>query len=156
MNSESDSAFNLWVLLLQTRDAVHNARSKELRPYGVSPREAGTIRAILSIGKKATPAKIARWTYRKPHTIAGILMRMQKKGLIKRSKDLEAKNLIRISVSEKGKKAYNHALKRETLHSIFGVLTEEERERLFESLSKIRDAALEETGDTISRPITYK
>ena len=154
MNSKSDRFFNLWVLLLQTRDAIYNARHDELRQYGMSPREAGTLRAIYSIGEKTTPAKISRWLYRRPHTIAGMLMRMQKKGLIKRSKDLEAKNLIRISLSEEGKKAHNKALKRESINRIFNTLTDEERDNLFLYLTKIRDAALKETGDTIHRPIT--
>lgn len=154
MNSKSESNSNLWLLLLRTRDSISNARSIELRQYGVSSREAGTLIAIQSIGKKATPAKISRWLYRKPHTIAGILMRMQKKGLIRRNKDLEAKNMIRISMSEKGKKAYNNAVKRESINEIFNVLSDEEKDNLYSSLTKIMDAALKETGEDIFLPIT--
>ncbi|NQT47807.1 MAG: hypothetical protein HQ578_02395 [Chloroflexi bacterium] len=154
MPSKSDRVFNLWVLLLQTRDATYNARNYELRQYGISSRDAGALHAIHSIGEKTTPAKISRWLYRKPNTIAGLLMRMQKKGLIKRSRDLESENLIRIGMSEEGKQAYNNALKRKSIHRIFRTLSDEECDHLFLYLMKIRDAALKETGHSIHRPLT--
>jgi DNA-binding MarR family transcriptional regulator len=79
MVSSTDKAFNLLVLLQQAMDAYYNARNKELSPYGISSREAATLHAICSIGKTVTPAKLARWVYRKPQTITAILNRMQKR-----------------------------------------------------------------------------
>jgi len=141
----------MWVLLQQARDAVYNARDKELSEYGVSSREAAILRAVTSLGKTATPAQLARWVYRKPHTISGILKRMQKKDLINLTHDPHIRNIIRISLTEKGKSAYKASLKRKSLHHIFKSI-EEKYDQLESCLIDIRDKALKETGDSIHRP----
>jgi DNA-binding MarR family transcriptional regulator len=151
MTSKTDRIFNLWVLLLQTRDAVYNARYKELAKCDVSPRESATLRAIVSIGAEATPAKLARWEYRKPHTMAAILNRMQKRGFIKLSKDKIMKNLVRITITEEGEKAYKAARKRDSLIRSFRGIPEENFGQLESSLTMIRDQALKLTGDSIER-----
>ena len=152
MPTKSDMAFRAWIMLLQARDAANNARTQELSKYGISTREASTLHAVHSIGERTTPADIARWAYRKPHTIAGIINRMLKKGLVKRSKDLEFKNLVRISLTEKGTKAYEDSIKRESIYRIFRTLTKEDLAQLISLLIKVRDNSLAETGDSIHRP----
>lgn len=149
---ETDEAFNLWVLLQQAKDAVYNARDKELSQYGISPREAATLRAITMIGKSATPTKLAEWVYRRPPTILGILRRMQKKGLLKLTKDVKVRNVVRISLTPRGKRIYEDAKKRESLHSIFISLDEKTYRQLELGLIQVRDNALKLSGDTIHRP----
>lgn len=144
--------FELWVLLQQTRDAVFNAREKELQKYGISQREAATLRAIVSIGKNVTPARLARWIYRKPHTVFSILQRMEKKNLLTLNKDPNIPNIVRIGLTRKGKKAYQASLHRETLFRIFHPLAGSRSNRLISDLNEIRDRALNETGDIIHRP----
>jgi DNA-binding MarR family transcriptional regulator len=150
--SKIDKPFSLWVLVQQTRDAIYNARNKELAKHDISVREAATLHGIVSLGPMATPAKLARWTYRKPHTIAAILNRMQRKGLIKLTKDLEIKNLVRISLTEEGKRIYKDILKRTSIHRAFKTLDDEICRQLEVGLTRIRDAALKQTGDSIQRP----
>ncbi len=153
MPPKTDKSFNLWVLLLQTRDAVYNAREKELSQYGISQREAAVIRAINSLGKSATPANLARWVYRRPHTISGILKRMQKKDLINMEHDPAIRNIIRLSLTQKGKEAYKTTLNRKSLHRIFKSVIEDNCDQLESCLTDIRDRALKETGDKIHRPL---
>ena len=149
---EQDPAFDLWVLLQQTKDAVYNARDKELSKYSISPREAATLRAITLIGPKATQAMLARWVYRKPQTVLGILRRMQKKGLLKLTKDPDIINIVRITLTPKGKATYASARKRESLHTIFDTIDEKTFNQAKSFLTEIRDKALAVTGDTIRRP----
>ena len=153
MPTDVDIAFSLWVLLQQARDAMYNARDKELSKYDISPREAATLHAIILIGKSANPTKLARWSYRKPHTIAGILTRMQKNNLITLNKDVDIKNIVRIKVTEKGKRIYKLTQKRDIFSRIFGVLDEKQSHQLETYLGMIRDKALSEIGDSINRPI---
>lgn len=151
MSSEQDKAYRIWVLIDQTRMAIYNARAKELAQYGISPREAATLHAIHSIGDRTTPAKISRWSYRKSHTIAGILKRMFNKGLINRKQNTEFKNQVIIGITETGKKAYKDSLKRESLHRIFGDISNEDYNQLVSLVTGIREKALAETGDIIHR-----
>ena len=94
MKSSTDQDYKLWVLLNQVRDAVLKARQKELDQYNISASQAATLFVIEAIGPKATPAEISRRLFRKPHSVAGragILSRMEKKGLVRRFKDLDGK-----------------------------------------------------------------
>ncbi len=144
MNSNllADKDYNLWVLLHQTRNAILKIRDKELRQYGISTREASTLFNVQAIGDTATPAEIARWAFREHHTVSALVKRMEKKGLITKVKDVDRKNIWRVSLTEKGEKAYRQSLKRESIHAVMSSLTENERKQLEIYLRKVRDQAL--------------
>jgi len=136
--------YELWVLLQQARDAIHQARDKELRRFGISNVQSAVLFIIQAIGHEATPTEISRWIFRRPHGVAALLARMERKGLVKRTKDLERKNMARIEITQKGYRAYNDSLKLESIQRIMSSLTEEERRRLKSWLLKLRDTACEE------------
>jgi len=69
---------------------------------------------------------------------------MEKEGLIRKVKDLDRKNLIRVVVTEKGQRAYEQSTKREVIHRIMSSLSEEERQQLSSCLQKLRSKALAE------------
>ena len=144
--SSVDQDFRLWVLLHQTRDAIFKAREKELKPYGITTMECGVLFIVEAVGYKATPAEISRWLYREPHSVSVLLSRMEKKGLIKKTKDLERKNLIRISLTEKGKQAHISCTKLKSVHNIVSTLSKEEYRQMASYLGKLRDSALKENG----------
>jgi DNA-binding MarR family transcriptional regulator len=139
-----DEDFKLWGLLGQTADVALRARWKELNRYGISPIEAGVLWVIQAIGEKATPAEITRWLLREPHTVSELLSRMEKEGLVTKTKDLERKNLVRVSITEKGRQAYKQSTKRKSIHKLLSVLSEEERQQMMASLEKLRKRALKE------------
>lgn len=137
-----DRDYALWRLLLQAKDAVFKARQKELRQYAISPEEAGVLFVVQALGNKAMPAEISRWLLRRPHTVLGIVSRMQKKRLLTRTKDLKRKNLVRVSLTEKGQQAYYQSTKIESIRRIMSPLSEEERKQLGSCLKTLRDRAL--------------
>ena len=65
------------------------------------------------------------------------------KGLISRTKDPVKKNSWKIGLTDKGNEAYQNSLVRQTIHEVFSVFSEEERELLIESLQKICNRTLE-------------
>jgi DNA-binding MarR family transcriptional regulator len=99
---------------------------------------------VQAIGEKATPAEITRWILRKPHTVTELLKRMEKEGLVTRTKDLERKNMVRISITEKGRQAYQKSTERKSIHKLMSSLSQEERQPLMASLVKLRGKALKE------------
>ena len=151
----SDPDFELWVLLRHTADAIGRTRVKELHKHDLSARQAATLFIIRAIGEKATPAEIARWQFRQAHSISGILSRMEKDGLIRKDKDLERKNLVRVSLTEKGHQAYQLSLSREYLNRIISSLSAEERRQMMSSLRTLRDKALEELGIEDKPPFPF-
>jgi DNA-binding MarR family transcriptional regulator len=139
-----DRDYELSVLLNITSDAIMRAREKELIKHGISSIEAGVLFIVESIGDRAIPAEISRWIFREQHTVSALLVRMEKKGLIKKTKDLEKKNLVRVSLTEKGKQALDNSKSRESIHKIIPALSKEQRQQLNSYLRTLRDRAFEE------------
>jgi DNA-binding MarR family transcriptional regulator len=147
-----DKDYELWVLLAQAGEAMYKARQRELRRYNLSPRQSAVLFIIRAIGDKVTPAEISRWLLRESHSVSEIISRMEKQGLLKKVKDLDRKNLVRIELTEKGSEAYNRAIKRESIHKTMSALSDEERRQFSSTLKTIRDRAIQESGKEIEVP----
>ena len=132
-----ESDYNLWVLLSQACNLILNVRDNELSQYGTSAMQAAILLVIKSIGDEVTPAEISRWILRKPSSVTGILQRMEKAGLLKKTKDLSRKNLVRVTTTEKGGRVYNQSLKRESIRQIMSCLSVDESQQLMASLKKL-------------------
>lgn len=144
--TDIDRNYNLWLLLHQVADIIFYAREQELKEYKLPGMQAEVLFAIKAIGDEATPADIARWLFRRPHSVSGILDRMSKAGLVKKSKDLHRKNLIRISLTEEGEKAFAQALKRASIQKIISALNEDQKRQLESLLETLRNRGLKELG----------
>ena len=140
--SSDDQDYNLWVLLAQARHAMFKVRQKELDQYNLRPRRAAVLFVVQAIGGHATPAEISRWLFREPHSISVLLSAMEKEGLVKKTKDLDKKNLIRVELTEKGLEAYEKSNQRGSIHEIISCLSEEEHQQLRAILQKLLDKAL--------------
>ena len=102
---KADKDYTLLTSLLQVADIFVKIRERELLPQNLSATSAAILFLVDAMGKDVTPAKISRMLLREPHSISGILMRMEKQGLIKRAKNMERKNLIRVTLTSKGETA---------------------------------------------------
>ena len=142
--SPLDGDYNLWVLLHQTTDAALRARQKELDQFDISVIEVGVLLAIQTIGERATPSEISRRIFREPHSVSALLNRMEKKGLVRRTQDLDRKNLVRVSITEKGQQAYDKSTRRKSIYRIISSLSEEERQQLRSYLEKLRNKSFKE------------
>ena len=125
-------------LLRQTSDAVHKTREVELKKYKLTPEQAGALVGIYSLGKKATPAELSRWLFRERNSITILLNRMHRLGLIKKKADTRRKNVIRLSLTKKGREAYLHSIEFQSFHPIIDVLPEKKRNQLWTLLQIIR------------------
>lgn len=143
---DTDVDYSLWWLIVHMRRAMYKARAKELFQYGITPEEAAVLFIVKAIGPRATPAEISRWLLREPHSTSGLINRMEKKGLVRKVKDLERKNMVRVAITEKGQQAHNQSAKRGTIHRIMSALDGDERQQMWEYVRKLRDKAFEETG----------
>ncbi len=142
--SPLDEDYNLWLLFAVTRRATAKARHKELSQYGITLEQAGVLYVIKHIGRKIILSEIARFILREAHTISTLIDRMVAKGLVKKIKDLDRKNLVRVEMTEKGQKAYDNTTKRESIYRMISSLSEEEKRQFRTCLEKLRDKALQE------------
>ena len=96
----------LKLLLWQVYHAVFRARQNELRSAGISPIEFAVLFIIKALGASVTPAEMSRYLFREPHTISELLIRMVKKGLVRKVMDSERANRRRILITKAGEEAY--------------------------------------------------
>ena len=129
-NVSTDRDCELWMLLQQACDSTRRARGNELREFGISMMQAAVLFIVKSIEGPATPAEISRWLFREPHTVSGLLERMEKQGLVRRVKDLERKNMIRVEITEKGEEAYQGSRELKVIRTILSSISPEERDIL--------------------------
>ncbi len=144
--SAEDEDQDLWLLLTHARYAVFRAREKELQRYGVSPEQVGLLFVVQALGNKATPAALSRYILRQPHTVSALVDRMARRGLVKKVKDLDRKNLVRVVMTEKGQKTYELSTKRGPIHRILNTLSPEERKSFKDYLERILAKARKEIG----------
>ena len=145
-NIPADPEYELWVLLHQACDAMIRARENELRKFGISRMQAAVLFIIKAIDGQATPAEISRWPFREPHTVFGLLKRMEKHGLVRRVKDLERKNMIRVTITEKGEEACRQSRDMKVIRTILSGLSPEQRDNLKPYLETLRKRALGKLG----------
>lgn len=131
--------YKLFFLLRQTAEAIHKLRENELRKFDITPQQALALVCIYSLGNTATPAELSRWLYREPNSITILLNRMQKLGLIKKRADSKRKNVIRLSLTNKGYEAYKQSIEFQTFYTIINILPERKRKQLYSLLTTIRE-----------------
>ena len=78
---------------------------------------------------------------------------MEKQGLVKRVRDLQRKNMVRIAITDRGEKAYRKLADISAITSIMSCLSSREQESLRETLLKLRRKALEELR--MRQPLPY-
>ena len=143
-NPTRNPDYELWGLLNQASHAMESARGDELRPFGLSMMHAGVLYIVKVSKDPVTPAHISRVLFREPHTVSALLNRMEKQGLLRKTKDLEKKNAIRVTLTERGEEAYRQSREMKSLRRVLSNLSPKERDSLRAPLETLRDKAIEE------------
>jgi DNA-binding MarR family transcriptional regulator len=147
IDGETWGYFQLWGILHHTAWAIARNRQNELSDVGATLMQAAVMVIVKNVKGPITPAEISRWLFREPQTVSSLLNQMERKGLLRKAKDLERKNMVRVELTEKGEEVYRRSLeKTETLREIMSCLTEEERSDLERYLLKLRAQALKTLG----------
>ena len=136
----------LWRLLAQTKNAILKARTRELLQYDVSATQARFLFVIQGLGDKATPTEIGQRLLQEPSSVSEFLSRLERNGLVKKVRDLNKKNMVRVVLTEKGLEIHYRTMKRESVHKIMSSLSDEECQQMRSYLLKLRRKALKEIG----------
>ena len=137
----------LWQILARTDHIIAKLRQKELRQYSLTMNEAIVLFTVLRLkGQSSTPANISQQLFWEPHTVSEQLKSMETKGLIKKVRDLQRHNLIRVEVTQKGLEAYRDSARRKSTREIMSALSKEEQVQLWNLLAKLRGKAMSDLG----------
>ena len=100
----TDGALTTYTALRQAWIAINRLAEKKLERIGLTPETLAILWAARDYPGTLIPAEIARMTHRENQTIAGLLKRMQKSGLIERVSRRKGKPYTDIKITEKGRK----------------------------------------------------
>jgi len=132
-----------WERLVVTYTILERARELELGQAGLSLPQAAVIYFLKIAREPLTPSKLSRLIYKEPHTLSGLLSRMEAQGLVKKTKDLKRKNLVRVSLTKKGEEAFKRQLSERTVTNVTSCLSEKELGTLDSLLDKLYAKGLE-------------
>lgn len=141
---KADKDYTLLTSLLQVSDILFKIRERELLSQNLSAPAAEILFLVDAMGENVTPAKITRMMLREPHSVSGLLVRMEKHGFIKRTKDMERKNHIRITLTAKGERALKQVMKLEGTTDIIARLSTEQQKQLKAALTALKEAGKKE------------
>jgi len=133
----SDSNFKLWLLFASIHHKMVALREKELNPYNITTGQLRMLRIIESLGSKASLSKVAKIVERKLDVISRQAAMMEKDGLITRIRDKPKSSLLRLELTEKGKKLLKTIHSSPGMNEVLSVLTEKEHQQISSALKRV-------------------
>jgi DNA-binding MarR family transcriptional regulator len=132
--------YKIWVMMGHTNDAILKVRKIEIADYGITPVETTALYILNEIGHACSPAEISRKMVREHSAVLALLKRMEKKGLVVKTKDSVGRSW-EVSLTEKGKITCDKATKLESVHDALSTLSENDKKKLEEFLVAIYEKA---------------
>ena len=141
-----DSYHTAFVQLRQASSAIYKLAERELAKVGLTPTKTYVLLLCKEYNGPLTPAEIARSLFRESQTIAALLARMEKEGLIRRIPKRKGHPFTEVLITEKGKEVWYKGIKAVVafVEDTMSAFSAEEIEQFQELLRKLRQKALEE------------
>jgi DNA-binding MarR family transcriptional regulator len=140
-----DKYYRLWLLLAQTKSALFKAREKKLGQY-VHHNQAIALVFIGAHEGKATPSMVSQILSLEVQSVSGLINRMEKKELVIRTRDAARKNVMRLSLTEKGREMAEKVRQLDFVRATISQLSDTQQEQLSSCLSVLLNYALKELG----------
>ena len=122
---------------------IERARNLELAKIGLNIPEAQLLYYLKVSKEPLTPMKLARMTYKQPHTVSALVHRMEKQGLLTTKRDMKRKNWVRVSLTKKGEAALRHWSTATVVPDALSCLSKKEMEALYTITQKLHSKGLE-------------
>ncbi|AHB14203.1 MULTISPECIES: MarR family winged helix-turn-helix transcriptional regulator [Dehalococcoides] len=134
----------LWINIVQARHVMNRLWERKMKDTHLTTEKFAIIHELLCLGGESTPHNLAKRIVFEPHSISAMLSRMEKDGLITKTKDLKKKHMVRIKLTQKAIELFPEALNTslEIFTDLMKGVPREEKIRLTESLTHIRNKAL--------------
>lgn len=143
---DSPERRRLPILLRHAWFSLNQAFRRRILHLGITPDQFTALRTLLEAGEAGlTQTELTRIMSSDPNTIASLVSRMEKSGLLKREVHEEDRRANRIQLLPVGKNKYEVArqLALGLQSEILSSLPEEDREQFLENLAKIAEASRE-------------
>lgn len=141
----SDTALAAWTLFHQTWSSVYRMEEQEYRNLGITPEHAGVLLSLMYHPGPVRPAELSRMCFRKSQSIAGLLDRMERRGLVTRVRKPRGRHLTEVRLSDRAKEIQQPALEANMAlaQTFTSELSAQELGQLVKLLRKLRKTTLE-------------
>lgn len=141
-----DTSLTTFAMLRQTWAAVSKVAETKLTKVGLTPEQVAVLWACRDYPGTLIPAEISRLVFRENQTIAGLLNRMEKDGLVKRIPKRRGHPFTEVKITEKGEKACDPGVEvmKGVITKLLAALSTEKQEQLQSLLRVLRDRSLQE------------
>jgi DNA-binding MarR family transcriptional regulator len=133
----AQSNFDIWTLIGSVNHTIVSLRQKELSKYHIPVRQLYVLRTVQALGSNATLSEVARQVEREDHVISKQAVRMEEDGLIKRIKNTNKSNVLKLELTDKGLEMAKMSVESKSLKKLFSSLSPEERSQIESILKKI-------------------
>lgn len=149
-----DAALTTWLLLSQTRAAMYKVEERQMAKIGLTPEQVQVLKLSGEYPIPLTPAEISRSLFRESQTIAGLISRMERNGLVRRVPKQKGRPFTEVKLTVKGDEARPAAVNSAdtVVARLMSCLSAEEHQQLQNLLRKLREHALEELHMELSQP----
>ncbi|MFO7773241.1 MAG: MarR family transcriptional regulator [Dehalococcoidia bacterium] len=134
-----------WLLLHRTRDVFFRCEDRIAAEFGLTQEQYSVLLAMKCLDEPVRPTDVGRWIGHKVNTVSMIVDRMVKAGLVTRERDLPDRRSVRLSMTDKGEKAYEAATPQvwRLIEAIMSQLSHKDSLTLIRLLETLRNRALE-------------
>ena len=140
----TEPSFSSFNLIRQTWAALNKATEIRLAKIGLTPEKTAVLWACRDYPGSLTPAEISRMLFRENQTIAGLLNRMEREGLVKRVPKRKGHPFTEVRLTERGEELCGPGIEimKQMISSILGDMPADRQALLQDLLRELRDRAL--------------
>jgi DNA-binding MarR family transcriptional regulator len=138
ISKREDPDINMLILLDRTSCIIGNAVELELKHLGITRPQVAILAMLSRQNRPLTIDEMAKWTGKEFNSVSVLINRMEKKELVKKVKkgnDLKTYVIL----SKKGSILYHQKISEQSVHLIFGKLTDEEKKQFVSIINKLRN-----------------
>lgn len=153
----NETAMTTWTVLRQTWTAVNKVAEVKLAKVGLTPEKASVLWFCRDYPGTLIPAEIARLTFRENQTIAGLLNRMEKDGLVRRVPKRKGHPFTEVKLTAKGREACVPGVEvyKKLITGLVSDMSEEEQQHLQKVMAGLRDKMMQEIHMELKKPAGY-
>jgi len=139
------ASLTAWAQLRHTWIAMSKVAEARLLEVDSTPETVGVLWACRDYPGPLRPAELARLVFRAPHTIAAMLNRLEKQGLIERIPKAPGHPFTEVKLTRKGEKACSPRIEilKDVIAETMSVLSEGELVQLMEVTRELQLRALD-------------
>ncbi len=142
----TDMSLRIWVLLRQTYNLLSQCGEMVIRDAEITLKQYYVLIAIKYIKGPVTQSEVARWLDRKPNSITTIIDRMEKDGLVERTRNPRDRRSSQLVITTRGHDVMGRATKPAMImmKRMMACLSSEEMSTFIQLLEKLKGAACEQ------------